>query len=388
MATTPTLYDTLWTIFAQHRHVWGDVRRLKTFLWMMVGVIMESSVHMPDWAPYVVSRAQKAASTVRRFGRWFQNEHIDVARIWRPYVRAILEDWEGRLVLILDTTTLWGRFCWVRVSIPYRGRALPIAWCVLAHRSTRVSFEIYRQVLERAATMLPPHLEVVLLADRGFADRALIRWLRVQGWHWRLRIKRSFRIYRPRHGWRTVKALTPPVGRALCLHGIYLGAQKELGPLYLAVGQPLAAQGPWYILSDEPTGPATFEEYAQRMHIEASILDDKSNGFRVESSYLQDPQALERLGLVLAAVTFFLVAQGVQVVAAQQRGLVDPHWFRGASYLKIGWRYVKRALLYHQPLLQRLCLPGGPDPEPAKASRPQHARRHLPQFFRWKIVHA
>jgi hypothetical protein len=28
-----------------------------------------------------------------------------------------------------------------------------------------------------------------------------------------------------------------------------------------------------------------------------------------------------------------------------QRRLVDPHWFRGSSYLKIGWSWVKRAMI-------------------------------------------
>nr|WP_290666235.1 transposase [Ardenticatena sp.] len=219
-------------------------------------------------------------------------------------------------------------------------------------------------MLEQVATMLPPHLEVLLLADRGFVDDALIRWLQAQGWHWCVRLKRSSRIYRPRHDWCFVEALTPSVERALCLSW----RRKRRWGHSLAVGLPFSARDPWYILSDEPTSLTTFAAYAQRIQIEASCLDDKSNAFRVESSYLQDPQALERLGLVLAAVTFSLVAQGVQVVATQTGG---PHWFRGASSLKIGWRCVKRALFYHHPLLQRLWLLCDLSPERAKASRTQ-----------------
>jgi len=67
----------------------------------------------------------------------------------------------------------------------------------------------------------------------------------------------------------------------------------------------------------------------------------------------------------------FLVAQGVEVVAQGKRRWVDPHWFRGVSYLKIGWAWVKKALRRHWPLLTYLVLPGEPDPEPAIASRKQ-----------------
>ena len=52
MTTPPPLYDndSLWDVFSTNHHVWGDVRRLKPFLWMMIGLIMEGSVQMPDWA--------------------------------------------------------------------------------------------------------------------------------------------------------------------------------------------------------------------------------------------------------------------------------------------------------------------------------------------------
>jgi len=32
------------------------------------------------------------------------------------------------------------------------------------------------------------------------------------------------------------------------------------------------------------------------------------------------------------------------VVQQGKRRLVDPHWFRGLSYLKIGWKWVSYAL--------------------------------------------
>jgi len=389
MATTPALYDTLWAVFSTNRQVWGDVRRLRTFLWMMVGLIMEGAVHLPDWAPYVVSRARQAASTVRRFARWLHNSRIDPHRIWRAYVQEVLASWNGEVTVVLDTTLLWNVVCWIRVSIVYRGRALPIAWRLIRHRSARVGFRDYRPALEQAVQALPEHLEVLFLADRGFADRALIAWLQAQGWHWRLRLKRGVKVYRPRHGWRPVSAFLPGYGHALCLHGVFVDPTEKMGPFHLAVGWAFGSQDPWYLLSDEPTTPETFAEYRNRMLIEAEILDNKSNGFHIHRSVLRDPQALDRLGLVLAAVTLFLVAQGVAVVERQERRTVDPHWYRGCSYLKIGWRYLKRALFHPTlPLLQRLTLPPDPDPLPAMASRAQANQTRLIRFYHHRIVYA
>src|SRR6185369_5414804 len=67
----------------------------------------------------------------------------------------------------------------------------------------------------------------------------------------------------------------------------------------------------------------------------------------------------------------YLVAQGTQVVAAQKRRWVDPHWLRGNSYLRIGWQWVKSALARGWELFATLHLSGPPDPEPCRASASQ-----------------
>ena len=88
----------------------------------------------------------------------------------------------------------------------------------------------------------------------------------------------------------------------------------------------------------------TFQEYGLRFDIEENFLDDKSNGFQLEASLIRSAHALTRLCLVLAMTTLYLVAQGTEVVKQGKRRWVDPHWFRGQSYMKIGWHWVKLAL--------------------------------------------
>src|SRR5215813_1101678 len=69
MENTPHLYETLVLVLCQHA-TWVDQRHLKTLAWMMVGLIHSGWINLTAWAPYVVSRAQYAQSTVRRFRRW------------------------------------------------------------------------------------------------------------------------------------------------------------------------------------------------------------------------------------------------------------------------------------------------------------------------------
>ena len=51
------------------------------------------------------------------------------------------------------------------------------------------------------------------------------------------------------------------------------------------------------------TSLTTLDEYALRFDIEENFLDDKSNGFQVEATHLNDAQAIARLFLVLAPST-------------------------------------------------------------------------------------
>ena len=203
MPTMPPLYDILMDILGQHQKAWKDKRHLKTFIWMIVGLIEEMEVALPTWVPYVRSRATQSASTVRRFSRWLRNPRIEPMVTWEVYVKAILAQvGKGRLYIALDTPSLWGQFCWIRVALVYRGRALPLAWKIVRHRSTRVALSVYEEVIRTAAAMIGPEREVVLLADRGFCDMALFRLLTELGWHWRIRIKNTFLVYKQGKGWR------------------------------------------------------------------------------------------------------------------------------------------------------------------------------------------
>jgi Transposase DDE domain len=371
MENTPHLYNTLVHVLSQHAK-WVDQRHLKTLAWMMVGLIHSGCISLSAWAPHVVSRAQYAQSTARRFRRWLDNDKIDVLSLYGPLIQQALVGWGAQAVYVaLDTSMLWNTYCLIRLSVIYRGRAVPLVWCVLQHGSAQVGFDAYQELLTRAALLLPRRCSVVFLADRGFADTDLMAHLQRLGWHWRIRIKSSFWLYRRGHRRCKVERLSVARGHACFWHQVSL-TEKRYGPVHLAVARPWQGQDVWYVLSDEPTDEKTFKEYGLRFDIEENFLDDKSNGFQLESSLIRSAQALTRLCLVLAMTTCYLVSQGVEVVQQGKRRWVDPHWFRGQSYLKIGWNWVKLALSRGLDLLTNLHLSGDADPEPAMASKRQY----------------
>ncbi len=379
MENTPYLYDTLLRVLGQHAN-WLDLRHCKTLAWMMVGLICSKTVSLGAWAPLVITQAQYAQSVVRRFSRWLANTRINVEPLYGPLIEQAVGGWVGkRMYVALDTSMLWNTSCLIRLSVIYRGRAVPLVWRVIEHGSAAVSFETYQDLLENAKRRLPLACQVVFLADRGFADTQLMGHLQGLGWHFRIRIKSTFWIY-PSH-------LAPFQGGAIelkpghlsCWQGVSM-TEKHFGVVHLAVARPLGSEEYWYVVSDQPAALKTLEEYGLRFDIEENFLDDKSNGFQREASLMRSAKARERLCFVLAITTLYLVSVGTLVVKKGKRRLVDPHWFRGASYLKIGWNWINYALNRGYELITSAYLSSEPDPEPAMASKKQDAKRRQSRF--------
>lgn len=380
MKNTPNLYDTLISILGQHTH-WLDKRHLYTITWMIVGLIESKVISLPEWAPFVDSRAAFAQSTVRRFSRWLNNKRIKTHDLYGPIIQEALIEWgDNTIYLALDTSMLWDRFCHIRISVIYRGRAVPLIWKTIEHDSSTVSFESYRALLEKAAKLVPLGSNVVFLADRGFADTNLMEYLsETLQWHWRIRIKSSFLVYRRNKRRCKISSIKLKRGQARFWHNVYITA-KRFGVVHLALAKPQGTKEDWLIVSDQPTHVTTFDDYGLRFDIEENFLDDKSNGFQLESSLIRSTDALSRLCLVLAVATLFLVCQGTEVVETGKRRWVDAHWFRGNSYLKIGWKWVRRAFIKGYALITQLRLSPLRDPEPAMASRKQALERDKLSF--------
>lgn len=346
-----------------------DLRTTTTFVWAVFGLIVSECVHLNWWALYRPGEA-KASSKERQFSRWLHNDRISPMLVYRPLVEKALQAWAGEVVyLALDTSQLWGRFTIVCLSLVYRGRALPLGWVVCASGSATVALACYQRMLAQVAECIPRSSKVVLLADRGFMDTKLMRILHQLEWHFRIRSKESVYIHRATKGKQKVKALMPPPGGARFFSHVWL-TEQQYGPLHLALAYVQTRHGfeKWAIISDEPVGLHTFDEYGLRFDIEEGFLDFKSAAFQLESSQLEDSDSLSRLLLILATATLYLVSTGTAVVETGKRRWVDPHWFRGLSYLQIGWRWLKRALAWGQNFLSTLWLSPEPDPEPAMAS--------------------
>ncbi len=225
-----------------------------------------------------------------------------------------------------------------------------------------LAFEKYQPLLERATKRLADFAEVLLLADRGFANHQMVDWLKHSPWHWCIRLPADTTIHGVgRRGFGSeVRRIWPPKGGAKFYHNVRLWEDGQLeGNLALASLRGIKEN--WALITDEALTLQTFWCYGLRFDIEEMFLDSKSGVFGLEGSKVRHVQCLERLYLVVAISLLFATLTGMAVQRAGLRRQVDAHWKRGLSYLKIGLRWLHGVvhkgrtflnldcLLYHDP---------------------------------------
>lgn len=357
--------------------LWNDRHNAQTFSHMLVGLLSSHSSNIPDWMPFVQGKALFAQSIERRFRRFLNNPYFEDHPIYTPLIRQALKHWgDHPLTLALDTSMLFKHFCWIQISVLYRGRAVPLVWQVIEHHSSTVGCDVLLPLLDRAQQVLQNlrFPSVLLLADRAFGDLQLMQHLTQLGWHDRIRLKGN-RIWQDalgvHHGQLGHQNLQP--GEARFLQTIRL-TKQQYGPVHVALGRPFHVDDVWCVVSDQPTSLKTFEEYAQRFQIEEGFLDEKSAACHLEDSHLRTAQQLQRLLLVLSVALLLLISLGTALVACGQRRWVDPHWKRGLSDLRLGWRRLRHQMSRGKTCALKVLLLGGPDPEPC----PRTGRKRFP----------
>jgi hypothetical protein len=366
MIAPTQLYRPILSHLSQHSN-YVDKRHIKTLSLMASAALQSESLNLSAWEPYVQSRATQAQSYERRWSRFTGNPLIDIWAIYMPLVKDALAQWKDKPVfLALDTTMIDEELCMIHLSVVCCGRAIPLLWKTLKHESASVAFAEYLPLLRQAQWSLRRH-SVMFLADRGFANHELVRWLQQSRWHYRLRIPHDTSIHTAPGAIFEVSKLLPYRGNAIGYQGVRLWEDGELES-NLMMGNLDNADEPWAVITDEPSSLQTLWDYGKRFCCEELYLDSKSGVFDLEGNKIEEPEAIDRLYGVVAVALLYSTLQGMAVQLVGLRSEVDPHWKRGLSYLKIGIKWLKGVVNKGRKLFDigRLLRH---DPEPCFASK-------------------
>jgi hypothetical protein len=267
----------------------------------------------------------------RKRGR--QRREIEVATSFAALLAWVLGWWvsdERRLALALDASTLGQRFTVLAVSVVYRGCAIPVAWAIVPTLSKGAWEAQWKRLLSALREAVPAEWTVIVLADRGLYAKWLYQTIQQQGWHPFLRINHQGLCRSRTHPcFRPLSSLVPQPGRTWCGEvECFITAAARL-PCTLLAWWDAAYADPWLVVTDLQPHQAQVAWYGMRAWIEGGFKDLKRGGWHWHQTKMTDPQRAERLWLVLAVATLWVVSVGGQadatLPASSLEDLPDSH---------------------------------------------------------------
>jgi hypothetical protein len=251
--------------------------------------------------------AERADMRYQWIARFIDNALVDCDEVMEPFAREVLarSATTGRVMLIMDQTKASDRHQILMLSVRFGERALPLAWRVETTEGA-IGFAVQKELLEAAATWLPPQAEVCLMADRFYGTPDLIAFAIAKGWGYRLRVKSNLRVLAGGHKTSLAEHVTD---KRPYLANVELTHRRIVTNIGI-INEPGHAE-PWIIAMSDTPGYLTTLDYSARWGIEPMFSDFKSRGFGLEQSQLRTPARLGRLLLVMSLALYFAVSTGL-----------------------------------------------------------------------------
>lgn len=296
---------------------WTHGHQLKGILTFVGAIIEKQTGNQAELARGLGN--QEAA--LKRLSRLLHNSRLAPHRLADAVLAQALRQLppQGKVRLALDWTIEGSQHLLV-VSLVTGGRAVAIYWrayeaMVLKGRMRRYEMAVIRRAVTRVQQVIGRR-RLIVTADRGFADVALVDVLSALGVEFIIRVKGSTKVCLQGQ-WRKLDTL----GFAGHTHQRNLGhlAYCESSPhrLWVTLSRARDAKGQWeiwYLISNRPRrAQATASEYARRFGCEQGFRDAKWElGFA--QARIRDIHAWSRLFALFALALLVVVSLAVKLL--------------------------------------------------------------------------
>jgi hypothetical protein len=310
---------------------------------------------------------------------------VEPSHCFAALLAWVLDWWTDadRLVLAVDATNRHDTVTALVVSVLYRGSAIPVAWQVYAAApkapgQARDSWTAALiTLLTKLRPVIPPRMQVLVLADAGLRSPRLRRTIRRLGFRPLLRLASDTWV-RPVGQADFVRAptLAPTPGTAWAGRATVFKQAHTQVQATLVVVWDTDQRAPWVLLTDLRPRQVGVVWYGLRMWIELGFRALKGVGWRWTHTRRTDPTRIARHWLVLAVATLWSLAIGTRAEDAARVGrdpahlrypppppVVPPLPPRRLSVFARGWALACRQL-HRGRLWTRLWLTPEPWPQP------------------------
>ena len=274
------------------------------------GIVGSKSSQLPSIATKIADRAQPE-SRVKRLTRWLKNDEVKEEIYFLPYAEMLLQCLAlETLVLVMDGSGL-GRGCSVlMLHAVYKGRALPLAWIVRECPKGHAPESLHIQLVDLVKDLIPEGTRVVFLGDGEFDGTDLQETMNDAGWLYACRTAKSTVTK-----WEGLTFNLDLLGSSI-KPGMLIELKEvqftrdAYGPVMVLCCWAKGEVDPLYLVSNMSIAEEAIKYYKKRFRIETFFSDQKSRGFHIEKSHLEDCQRLSRLLIATCLAYIWLVYLG------------------------------------------------------------------------------
>ena len=261
-------------------------------------------------------RGLKVKHAIKQVDRLLSNSGIDVSQsfeYWVPTVIGIRKS----IVVALDWTEFdaEGHSTIALHLMTNHGRATPLMWKTVKKSKLKNRRNDYEDaLLVRFKEVLPPDVQVKVLADRGFADHKLLEFLLNElGFDYVIRIRSNITVTSASGEKRTAADWVGKNGRIRTLRDAMITC--DLYPVATVVCvHDKDMKEPWCIVTSdkEATGRDIVKYYAKRWGIEPSFRDSKDLrfGMGLSKTHIKNTERRDRILLLNAFAIFLMTMLG------------------------------------------------------------------------------
>jgi hypothetical protein len=315
---------------------------MNTLICMVCGILSNNSVQLPEIASGVNKHVQ-SESKIKQFKRFIINKYTDEESFYLPFILPLLEKLSncGELVFAIDGSTA-GKECMVlMVSVIYKKRAIPIVWMARKGKKGHLPESFHCQLVEKLIAIVPENCRKTMLGDGEFDGNSLQALLKEHGWNYVLRTRKDMIAKEDYFDDFCLKSLAPGRGEYFFLPDILI-TQQQYGPVNLLVWHNKKYKEPLYLLTNLNYPAEISRYYKKRFIIETFFSDQKTKGFQLHRSRLDDPERIKHLLIAACLAYIFLLLVGIQAKNNQLMAQIHRKSRCDWSMFTIG----KRALQY------------------------------------------
>lgn len=245
------------------------------------------------------------ASKVKQYKRWVMNDKVSVKSYYLPYMIPLLLNLSqsGELVFSIDGSVV-GKGCMcLMFSVIYQGKAIPVVWSVYKAKKGHLPEQAHQDLLKDLSEIVPDNCRIVVVGDGEFDGCDWQSDILALGWNYVVKTGKGKKITSTTEDTFKLGLVKTEKGQEIYYENVKFTEKKWSTNLLIWHGK--EHEKPVYLLTNLDFAPEIKRFYKKRFKIEPFFRDQKSKGFHIQKSGLQDPQRLQRL-LIATCLAYVL----------------------------------------------------------------------------------